>query len=96
MNEKKIGVIGAGAWGTGLAQALARGGNKVILWAREQEVVDSINNEHENKLFLPNPLTKGVFLYIILNCANMAYFKKIKAKFTICSSKSGKQSAKKW
>jgi len=53
MNEKKIGVIGAGAWGTGLAQALARGGNKVILWAREQEVVDSINNEHENKLFLP-------------------------------------------
>ncbi len=53
MSTATIGVIGAGAWGTGLAQALARGGNKVVLWAREQDVVDSVNNEHENKRFLP-------------------------------------------
>lgn len=53
MNPKSVGVIGAGAWGTGFAQALGRGGHKVTLWALEQEVVDSINNEHENKKFLP-------------------------------------------
>lgn len=53
MDPKTVGVIGAGAWGTGFAQALARGGHKVVLWALEDEVVDSINNEHENKKFLP-------------------------------------------
>ena len=53
MNPKSVGVIGAGAWGTGFAQALGRGGHKVTLWALEPEVVDSINNEHENKKFLP-------------------------------------------
>ena len=53
MNVKSVGVIGAGAWGTGFAQALGRGGHKVTLWALEPEVVDSINNEHENKKFLP-------------------------------------------
>lgn len=53
MNPKSVGVIGAGAWGTGFAQALGRGGHKVTLWALEQEVVDSINNDHENKKFLP-------------------------------------------
>ena len=45
--SKNIGVIGAGAWGTAMAQALARTGNTVEVWAMEQEVVDSINNEHE-------------------------------------------------
>ena len=52
MNKKSVGVIGGGAWGTGLAQALARGNHKVQIWALEQDVVDSINNEHENKRFL--------------------------------------------
>ena len=33
MNPKSIGVLGGGAWGTGLAQALANGGNKVSMWA---------------------------------------------------------------
>ena len=44
MSGKSIGVIGAGAWGTGLAQALARGGNTVVMWAMEQDVVDSVNS----------------------------------------------------
>lgn len=51
--KKTVGVIGAGAWGTGFAQALARGGHDVTLWAMEDDVVSSINNEHENKKFLP-------------------------------------------
>ena len=52
MSEKSVGVIGGGAWGTGLAQALARGGHKVQIWALEDDVVESINKEHENKRFL--------------------------------------------
>ena len=53
MCAKSVGVIGAGAWGTAVAQALARGGNKVEIWAREQDVVDSINLQHENSRYLP-------------------------------------------
>ena len=53
MEQKTVGIIGGGAWGTGIAQALARGGHKVEIWALEDDVVASINNEHENKRFLP-------------------------------------------
>jgi glycerol-3-phosphate dehydrogenase (NAD(P)+) len=49
-----IGVIGAGAWGTALAQALASDGSEVMLWAREAELVDEINRSHSNSLFLPS------------------------------------------
>ena len=49
MANKTVGIIGAGAWGTAMAQALARGGNSVEIWAMETDVTDSINNEHENK-----------------------------------------------
>jgi len=48
----KTGVIGAGAWGTALAQVLADGPGGVTLWAREPEVVASINRTRENALFL--------------------------------------------
>jgi glycerol-3-phosphate dehydrogenase (NAD(P)+) len=48
-----IGVIGGGAWGTALAQAVASDQSAVRLWAREAEVVASINCNHENTLFLP-------------------------------------------
>ena len=48
-----IGVIGGGAWGTALAQVCARPGREVILWAREPEVVESVNARHENTTFLP-------------------------------------------
>lgn len=49
---ERIGVIGAGAWGTALGQVAAAGG-ETLLWAREPDVVASINGDHENKLFLP-------------------------------------------
>jgi glycerol-3-phosphate dehydrogenase (NAD(P)+) len=48
----KIGILGGGAWGTALAQVAAEGG-EALLWAREPEVVESINASHENRLFLP-------------------------------------------
>jgi glycerol-3-phosphate dehydrogenase (NAD(P)+) len=47
----KIGVLGGGAWGTALAQ-VAVGGGDTLLWAREAEVVESVNSGHENRLFL--------------------------------------------
>lgn len=49
----KIGVIGGGAWGTALAQVAARGGERVLLWAREADVVADVNERHENVRFLP-------------------------------------------
>lgn len=58
---KTIGIIGGGAWGTALAQVLASGGKDVTLWAREEEVVSSINEKHENAVFLPGiPLEKNL------------------------------------
>lgn len=48
----KIGVIGAGAWGTALAQVLSEGQDELLLWAREPEVIDQINRTHENVSFL--------------------------------------------
>lgn len=48
----KIGVIGAGAWGTALAQVAAAGGEETLLWAREAEVVEAVNVSHENTVFL--------------------------------------------
>jgi glycerol-3-phosphate dehydrogenase (NAD(P)+) len=50
---KRAGVVGGGAWGTALAQVCARAGLETVLWAREREVVDSVNAAHENALFLP-------------------------------------------
>jgi len=53
-----IGVIGAGAWGTALAQMLSsdaeNGGRDVVLWAYESELVEAINTQHRNPLYLPS------------------------------------------
>ena len=51
-NLTHAGVIGGGAWGTALAQVCARAGLSVTLWAREAEVVETVNASHENTLFL--------------------------------------------
>ena len=50
----KVGIIGTGIWGTALALTATRAGNNVLCWAREPEVVESINMAHVNKLFLPD------------------------------------------
>lgn len=52
--RKQIGVLGGGAWGSALAQVAASAGNDVLIWAFEKEVVNDINHNHENSLFLPN------------------------------------------
>jgi len=56
-----VAIIGAGAWGTALAGVCARAGQAVRLWAREPEVVESINRRHENALFLAGvALDRGI------------------------------------
>src|SRR5258708_7338433 len=50
---QRIGIVGGGAWGTALAVTARRAGRDVLLWAREAEVVEAINQRHENPFFLP-------------------------------------------
>lgn len=49
---KKVTIIGAGSFGTALSIVLARAGNKVNLWAREQEIAYEINNMHRNPSYI--------------------------------------------
>ena len=53
MEFKRAGVIGAGAWGTALAQVAGWAGLEVRLQAGEPEVVDSIRARRVNEAFLP-------------------------------------------
>jgi glycerol-3-phosphate dehydrogenase (NAD(P)+) len=54
-------VVGAGAWGTALADLLTRNGHDVKLWAYEPDVVESVNSKHENVRFLGgHPLSAGL------------------------------------
>ncbi len=57
----RIAVVGAGSWGTTLADLLVAKGDDVLLWAYEPEVAEEINRRHRNDLFLPEaPLHPGV------------------------------------
>lgn len=49
-----IGVLGAGAWGTALAQMLSSDGSEVLIWALEPELVNEINSQHSNSAYLPS------------------------------------------
>jgi glycerol-3-phosphate dehydrogenase (NAD(P)+) len=51
---EKIGVIGAGSWGTTLADLLAKKGHDVTLWAYEPELVAEMAGTGKNSLFLPD------------------------------------------
>jgi glycerol-3-phosphate dehydrogenase (NAD(P)+) len=50
---REIAIIGAGGWGTALALVAARAGNHVRLWAHSAEVASILQNERENKVYLP-------------------------------------------
>lgn len=52
--SKKLTVIGAGSWGTALANLLAENGHEIKLYARDPEVVDSINQKNINHKYFPN------------------------------------------
>ena len=57
VDSTKIGVVGAGSWGTALANLLGNKGYRVDLWVYEKEVIEQIASHRENKVFL-----KGVSL----------------------------------
>jgi len=49
----RIGVLGAGSWGTALAALMARHGHRVTLWGRDDTVIGAIDQQHENPRYLP-------------------------------------------
>ena len=49
----QVGLLGGGSWGTTVASLTAKNA-KTILWARNQETVDEINNHHTNEKYLPD------------------------------------------
>ena len=51
-DDKHVLVLGAGNFGTCLASHLAALGNQVVIWARDQKVVDSINYTHQHSKYL--------------------------------------------
>lgn len=53
MTKGRIAVIGAGAWGTALAQSFAGAGHKVVLWARDPERAAAMQDSRENAVYLP-------------------------------------------
>jgi glycerol-3-phosphate dehydrogenase (NAD(P)+) len=53
-NNYRIGVVGAGSWGTAIADLLACKEFETHLWVFEKEVKDHIEQFHENKLYLPD------------------------------------------
>lgn len=55
-----IAVMGAGSWGTTLAQVATDAGSEVVLWGRDQVVVDSINSNGVNSKYLPNVTLRAV------------------------------------
>lgn len=51
----RVGIIGAGAFGTALAIAMARAGREVVLWARNPDLAETIEKDRENRPYLPGP-----------------------------------------
>lgn len=49
----KVAVFSAGSWGTAFSMILADAGNDVTMWARRDEVCESINRKHENSDYMP-------------------------------------------
>jgi glycerol-3-phosphate dehydrogenase (NAD(P)+) len=52
MSGRCVAVIGAGSWGTALANLLAKKGVETVLWAWEREAAEGVEREHRNPLYL--------------------------------------------
>lgn len=82
----KISVIGAGAWGTALAQVYAKAGHQVTLWAREKLLAQSMIEANRNIPYLPkidldphlnitSDITEAVQADVILNVIPAQYLR---------------------
>ena len=57
----EIAILGAGSWGTALANLLAANGNRIRLWARDASLIQSLHSQRENVRFLPGfPLHQNI------------------------------------
>ncbi len=103
MDTRTVGMIGAGAWGTAVAKALAENGHKVSMWAYEQEVVDTINTTHENRTYLqgvklPDAISASKDLqkvaedkdYLILAVPSLHLIKVVKQMISVPSIQEGR------
>lgn len=71
MRLERLAVIGAGAWGTALAQAAAIAGREVTIVGRDPDVVSEINREHRNRPYLgAQPLDEGIAASVALPAAD--------------------------
>lgn len=62
MTKHKIAVLGAGSWGTALANVAAENGHEVNLWTYKAAQVPELNEQHRNSQYLgDNPINEGVF-----------------------------------
>ena len=53
MRGERLGILGAGSWGTTLAVILARAGRPVTLWARDAQAANALARSRENARYLP-------------------------------------------
>lgn len=68
----RVAVIGAGAWGTALAQVAAFAGRDVTLVARDRHVIDEINRTHLNRDYLGTiPLSERIVASDEVGAADM-------------------------
>ena len=84
MTISHIGIIGAGAWGTALAQSIYQAGCGVVLWSYEPDVAETINKKNENTAYLPEiKLEPGIRATAILEeaAATDAIFLVVPAQF---------------
>jgi glycerol-3-phosphate dehydrogenase (NAD(P)+) len=66
----KVTVLGAGAWGSTMAQVLSDAGNHVLMWGRNENVVNEINTQHTNTKYLAeNILPLGIHATVDLEQA---------------------------
>lgn len=77
---EKIAVIGAGSWGTGLANVFADAGHDVTIWGRDTGMVNSINTAHENLKYL-----KGVQLNPKLKASSDLTSTLTSAQWIVCA-----------
>ncbi|ROL58878.1 NAD(P)H-dependent glycerol-3-phosphate dehydrogenase [Bacteroidetes/Chlorobi group bacterium ChocPot_Mid] len=71
--HQKIGIIGAGGWGTSVAKVLSENSHKVILWSHEKDVVEEINKSHTNSKYLPGVLLLNSHIKASYNVSDLRF-----------------------